>query len=281
MSVIRSAAATASSSAAVHRESRPWWGLPPARDQVGHRDALRAPPATAGAAPGPARPAWSACRCRSLPSSTTWPERGAQQPRHGPQQRGLAAGVGPDDDRDPAGGHGEVQGVDDDPVAVAEGDVADLEGVVDGSQGASGAVGADEQVDEVRRAEHAGDRHRRGSGRRRRTDRPGRPASTSSAPASAAGTMQRAARADEPGAIGPDRKATKAIGPAAAVAKAMSPTAVTIETSAGALHPHPERRGRVVAVLQQVEVAALREQDRPADHGSQRPAEAPAPSRRR
>lgn len=57
------------------------------------------------------------------------PSLGRQQAREGAQQRGLAAGVRPDNDGDPPGRHGKVQPVEDACFAVPGGKAGGEEGV--------------------------------------------------------------------------------------------------------------------------------------------------------
>ena len=174
-----------------------------------------------GSSPRVRATSFAGSRCTSLPSSSTWPLRGAQQPRHRAQQRRLAAGVGADDRGDPPGRHGEVERRRRRRGRRSRGSAARRRASGWRSQRASRAVGADEQVDEVRRAEHAGDDADGVAGAEGvLADRSA--TSTSSGadqrrPAPAASRPAPTSRA----AIGPARNATNAIGPAAAVAKAI------------------------------------------------------------
>ena len=119
MSVSSSASATACSSSGDQRRNAPWWGCRPRPT----RSTTVTPSGVTGFCGSRPR-VRATCREGSVaiswPSSSTEPVRGPEQSRHPPQQRGLAAGVGADDDRRPAVGDLGGQVGDDRAVAVPE-----------------------------------------------------------------------------------------------------------------------------------------------------------------
>ena len=252
-SVRSMASATArSSSSADHCRHQRWCGWRPRADQVGDRDPLGRDRGLRQQPEPPGDLAGSGARGSPAPSSSTAPPPRLEQPGQRAQQRGLAAGVGADDDGDLAVGIVQVEAVDDGAVLVGErpGPVgARVRGCRSRAASRTGCGPADEQRRSGTAPPTAAVSTPTGSSVGASSLRASRSASTTStAPVSAEREQRRSARCGPAGGRSAGRAAPRSRpAPPAAVATAARTTPSAASPSAGRPSRTPSpRRGVVV-----------------------------------